>query len=61
MSGAARRSSIFSRQRTWKDGRPTGGRREEAAGSEASEWESMEREEHLAALREEEVRFGEEE
>ena len=31
---------------------------EEAAASEASEWESREREEHLAALREEKDRLG---
>jgi len=31
-----------------------------AAGSEASEWNSREREEWLAALREEEERLGEE-
>jgi len=60
MSGAARRSSTFSQQRT-SEGRasPPVAEDEEAAASEASEWESRECEEHLAALREEEERLGE--
>jgi len=39
-------------------GRPPVAEGEEAAANEASEWETRERDEHLAALREEEDRLG---
>jgi len=54
-SGAVRRSSTFSQQRT-SIGRQAEDK--EAAASEASQQESRECEEHLAALREEEDRLG---